>query len=177
MRASLSVRLRVAALVTLPTHHSNILRPTHQDAMDSPTATRRRRRRRVPDENRKRAPRACTYCKTRKSKCIETTRGICQRCLQSDLICEFERQRSIDERDVGLPLEAQISPSARNTVPRHGSYTDSAAFDIATSPTSETYPRLSSQSPRSRSRFSTTSCCTLSSLRMQRTWHRFLPLL
>ena len=80
--------------------------------MDSPTATRRRRRRRVPDENRKRAPRACTYCKTRKSKCIETTRGTCQRCLQSDLICEFERQRSIDEREVGLPLEAQISPSA-----------------------------------------------------------------
>ncbi|KAJ5832765.1 fungal-specific transcription factor domain-containing protein [Penicillium riverlandense] len=42
--------------------------------MESPAAIRRRRRRRVPDENRKRAPRACDRCKTRKSK-FEKSRG------------------------------------------------------------------------------------------------------
>ncbi|KAF7556795.1 hypothetical protein G7Z17_g1123 [Cylindrodendrum hubeiense] len=47
--------------------------------MDSPAAIRRRRRRRVADENRKRAPRACDRCKARKSKCIESLAGTCQR--------------------------------------------------------------------------------------------------
>jgi hypothetical protein len=61
---------------------------------------------------RKRASRACTYCKARKSKCIETSRGICQRCMQSSLHCEFERQRSTDETELGMTQEAQISPSA-----------------------------------------------------------------
>lgn len=80
--------------------------------MSSPAAVRRRRRRRVPDEHRKRAPRACTYCKARKSRCIETSRGICQRCMQSSLNCEFERQLSADGTELETTLEAQISPSA-----------------------------------------------------------------
>ncbi|OHF04262.1 thiamine repressible genes regulatory protein thi1 [Colletotrichum orchidophilum] len=42
--------------------------------MESP-AERRRRRRRVPDAVRKRAPRACDRCKARKNKCIETPSG------------------------------------------------------------------------------------------------------
>ncbi|KAJ8109936.1 hypothetical protein OPT61_g7087 [Boeremia exigua] len=80
--------------------------------MDSPAAVRRRRRRRVPDENRKRAPRACAYCKARKSKCIETSHGACQRCRQSSLNCEFERQPSAERTDPEIPFEPQISPSA-----------------------------------------------------------------
>ncbi|KAF2621782.1 hypothetical protein BU25DRAFT_415801 [Macroventuria anomochaeta] len=79
--------------------------------MDSPAAVRRRRRRRVPDENRKRAPRACTYCKARKSKCIETSRGVCQRCMQSSLNCKFERRLSTSS-EMETPLESHISPSA-----------------------------------------------------------------
>lgn len=80
--------------------------------MDSPAAVRRRLKRRIPNENRKRAPRACTYCKARKSKCIETPRGVCQRCMQSSLNCEFERQQSTETTEAGIPFEAHISPSA-----------------------------------------------------------------
>lgn len=79
--------------------------------MESP-AERRRRRRRVPDSARKRAPRACTFCKTRKSKCVETARGICKRCMQSSLVCDLARQRSIDEPDLNYTHDAHISPSA-----------------------------------------------------------------
>ncbi|KAK7456099.1 hypothetical protein CaCOL14_004141 [Colletotrichum acutatum] len=57
-------------------------------------SSRRIRRRRVADEDRKRAPRACARCKARKSKCIETTSGICQRCLQGSHTCSFITQRS-----------------------------------------------------------------------------------
>ena len=81
------------------------------NAMNSAAAVRRRRRR-VPDEHRKRAPRACTYCKARKSKCIVTSRGVCQRCIQSSLRCEFERQLSTEPMEHEPRLEAQISPSA-----------------------------------------------------------------
>lgn len=81
--------------------------------MDSPASVRRRRNRRVPDADRKRAPRACTYCKARKSKCIETFRGACERCMQSSMKCEFERSLSTpDESAADIPLETQISPSA-----------------------------------------------------------------
>ncbi|KAF5973344.1 transcriptional regulatory [Fusarium coicis] len=60
--------------------------------MDStPAAARRRRRRRVAEENRKRAPRACDRCKARKSKCIESSPGICQRCEAGQLSCRFDR--------------------------------------------------------------------------------------
>jgi hypothetical protein len=79
--------------------------------MESP-AERRRHRRRVPDSARKRAPRACTYCRARKSRCIETSRGICQRCTQCSLRCDLARQRSIDEPNVNFAHDAQISPSA-----------------------------------------------------------------
>ncbi|KAH6625156.1 fungal-specific transcription factor domain-containing protein [Boeremia exigua] len=80
--------------------------------MDSPAAVRRRRRRRVPDEIRKRAPRACIRCKARKSKCIETSRGVCQRCAESSVNCEFERELSHEPAGPSLPRENQISPSA-----------------------------------------------------------------
>ncbi|KAF5638123.1 transcriptional regulatory [Fusarium sp. NRRL 52700] len=59
--------------------------------MDSTPADRRRRRRRVAEENRKRAPRACDRCKARKSKCIESSPGICQRCEAGQLSCRFDR--------------------------------------------------------------------------------------
>ncbi|KAG4253759.1 hypothetical protein FPRO03_07719 [Fusarium proliferatum] len=61
--------------------------------MDSTPAARRRRRRRVAEENRKRAPRACDRCKARKSKCIESNPGICQRCEAGQLSCRFDRDR------------------------------------------------------------------------------------
>lgn len=110
-RASGSVRLRVSTSARLP-----IITPTPrhiEDAMESP-AERRRRRRRVPDSARKRASRACTYCKARKSKCIATSRGICQRCMQSQgsLSCDLATERSIDEPDVDFTQDAHISPSA-----------------------------------------------------------------
>lgn len=108
-RASGSVRLRVSTLANMP-----IITPTPQDAMELP-AERRRRRRRVPDSARKRAPRACTYCKARKSKCIETSRGICQRCAHSSLRCDLARQRSTEEPDLSLTHDAHISPSATFT--------------------------------------------------------------
>ncbi|KUI57409.1 hypothetical protein VP1G_04671 [Cytospora mali] len=53
---------------------------------------RRRRRRRVAEENRKRAPRACDRCKARKSKCIETPSGVCERCLRGSHPCRFARE-------------------------------------------------------------------------------------
>lgn len=85
---------------------------TYEDAMDSPGVKRRRRNRRVPDANRKRAPRACNYCKARKSKCIESSRGACDRCRQSSLICEFERRLSTPtEFTPGVPLDIQLNPS------------------------------------------------------------------
>ncbi|KAK1511218.1 Zn(2)-Cys(6) binuclear cluster domain containing transcription factor [Colletotrichum costaricense] len=61
--------------------------------MESP-AERRRRRRRVPDAIRKRAPRACDRCKARKNKCIETPSGVCVRCTEGSHPCRFERERS-----------------------------------------------------------------------------------
>ncbi|KAH9907424.1 fungal-specific transcription factor domain-containing protein [Xylariomycetidae sp. FL2044] len=62
--------------------------------MEIPVTARRRRRRQVPDDLRKRAPRACVACKSRKSKCIEITPGKCQRCQRNSLDCSFERRRS-----------------------------------------------------------------------------------
>lgn len=82
-------------------------------------SSRRSRRRRVADEDRKRAPRACTRCKARKSKCIETTSGICQRCLQGSHACSFVTQRS------------SISPGVLQSPPRD--YDESSA-DLGPSP-------------------------------------------
>ncbi|KAF4461584.1 hypothetical protein FALBO_11620 [Fusarium albosuccineum] len=62
-------------------------------SVESLALIRRRRRRRVADENRKRAARACDGCKARKSKCIESSPGICQRCQANNLSCRFERER------------------------------------------------------------------------------------
>lgn len=103
--------------VTWPHYRSTIRHHTtftlNQDAMDSPAAVRRRRRRRVPDSCRKRAPRACTTCKARKSKCILlTSQGACERCMQSSLKCEFGRQLSTEPTESEILVEAQISPSA-----------------------------------------------------------------
>ncbi|KAF9891122.1 hypothetical protein FE257_005058 [Aspergillus nanangensis] len=66
--------------------------------MDSPAAIRRRRRRRVAEENRKRSFRACDRCKARKSKCIESTPGKCQRCSVDKLPCNFQRWNASDIR-------------------------------------------------------------------------------
>ncbi|QGA14473.1 hypothetical protein EYB26_002127 [Talaromyces marneffei] len=62
--------------------------------MQSPASVCRRKRRRVADEDRKRAARACDRCKSRKSKCIETIRGSCTRCLRNSLSCHFSRERT-----------------------------------------------------------------------------------
>ncbi|KAJ0134765.1 Uncharacterized protein HZ326_22176 [Fusarium oxysporum f. sp. albedinis] len=61
--------------------------------MDQQSQNRHRRRRRVADTSRKRAARACDRCKARKSKCIETRPGSCQRCQASNLSCHFEKER------------------------------------------------------------------------------------
>ncbi|KLP00445.1 uncharacterized protein FFB20_01352 [Fusarium fujikuroi] len=73
--------------------------------MDSTPAARRRRRRRVAEENRKRAPRACDRCKARKSKCIESSPGICQRCEAGQLSCRFDRDR-LSPRHSQSPMPA-----------------------------------------------------------------------
>ncbi|KAK1635734.1 thiamine repressible genes regulatory protein thi1 [Colletotrichum phormii] len=77
--------------------------------MESP-AERRRRRRRVPDAVRKRAPRACDRCKARKNKCIETPSGVCVRCTEGSHPCRFERERS--------PAGEEIEASASTTTSR-----------------------------------------------------------
>ncbi|KAF4433782.1 transcriptional regulatory [Fusarium acutatum] len=73
--------------------------------MDTTPAARRRRRRRVAEENRKRAPRACDRCKARKSKCIESSPGICQRCEAGQLSCRFDRDR-LSPRQSQSPMPA-----------------------------------------------------------------------
>ncbi|PYI30682.1 hypothetical protein BP00DRAFT_197147 [Aspergillus indologenus CBS 114.80] len=105
--------------------------------MDSPsTAERRRRRRRVADVDRKRAPRACTLCKRRKSKCIPA-RGNprmdahhrCQRCTLRNLDCRFEKGDS-PGTEPPIRLLTQIlaqSPSA--TIDSTRRFTDHEAAD------------------------------------------------
>ncbi|KAI1049137.1 hypothetical protein LB506_005215 [Fusarium annulatum] len=80
--------------------------------MDSTPAARRRRRRRVAEENRKRAPRACDRCKARKSKCIESSPGICQRCEAGQLSCRFDRDRlSPRQSQSPMPAEDAVIPA------------------------------------------------------------------
>ncbi|KAH7170136.1 fungal-specific transcription factor domain-containing protein [Dactylonectria macrodidyma] len=95
--------------------------------MDSPSAFRRRRRRRVADENRKRAPRACDRCKARKSKCIESLAGACQRCSLSNLTCRFDREKSPQDG-----VQGRSSPRVGDQVaPTHvgGSPEENIAID------------------------------------------------
>ncbi|KAM5359217.1 hypothetical protein ACJZ2D_014644 [Fusarium nematophilum] len=78
----------------------------------SAAAIRRRGRRRVADENRKRAAQACDRCKARKSKCIDSAPGMCQSCLQNNLTCRFERRKappSHNETQSPLPDEASVA--------------------------------------------------------------------
>ncbi|KAI1025038.1 hypothetical protein LB504_009708 [Fusarium proliferatum] len=84
--------------------------------MDSTPAARRRRRRRVAEENRKRAPRACDRCKARKSKCIESSPGICQRCEAGQLSCRFDRlspQQSQSPMPAGNATITAAAPSSQ----------------------------------------------------------------
>lgn len=76
-------------------------------------SSRRVRRRRIAEEDRQRAPRACTRCKARKSKCIETPSGICQRCQQGSYECSFERQETPTPgpRDLEASALHQTPPS------------------------------------------------------------------
>ncbi|KAK2775632.1 C6 transcription factor [Colletotrichum kahawae] len=76
-------------------------------------SSRRVRRRRIAEEDRQRAPRACTRCKTRKSKCIETPSGICQGCQQGSYTCSFERQETPTPgpRDLEASAQHQTPPS------------------------------------------------------------------
>ncbi|KAB8263594.1 fungal-specific transcription factor domain-containing protein [Aspergillus pseudonomiae] len=75
--------------------------------MDSPAAIRRRRRRRVAEENRKRSIRACDRCKARKSKCVESNPGRCQRCVVNNLPCNFQRPISPPLQGDGSTRSAQ----------------------------------------------------------------------
>ncbi|KAJ4211677.1 hypothetical protein NW759_012279 [Fusarium solani] len=89
--------------------------------MDSLAAARRRRKRRVADENRKRAARACDRCKARKSKCIESIGGVCQRCRANNLTCRFEKERpSSRGSESPLPLQNPVTgpPSQSTTTPQ-----------------------------------------------------------
>ncbi|RSM06247.1 hypothetical protein CEP52_005808 [Fusarium oligoseptatum] len=96
--------------------------------MDATAAARRRRKRRVADENRKRAARACDRCKARKSKCIEASGGICQRCQANNLTCRFEKERP-SSRDSESPLSLQnpvtAPPSQSTTTPQQDISIDS----------------------------------------------------
>ncbi|RSL50762.1 hypothetical protein CEP53_008693 [Fusarium sp. AF-6] len=96
--------------------------------MDPIAAARRRRKRRVTDENRKRAARACNRFKARKSKCIEASGGICQRCQANNLTCRFEKERpSSRDSDSLLPLQNPVTapPSQSTTTPQQDISIDS----------------------------------------------------
>lgn len=87
--------------------------PTHQATLsaamsDTARRERRRRRRRVAEHDRKRAPRACDRCKTRKSKCIETPSGVCERCLRGSHPCIFAKELSM-ERSIAALEEGYTS--------------------------------------------------------------------
>ncbi|KAL5410024.1 hypothetical protein PMIN04_010794 [Paraphaeosphaeria minitans] len=56
-------------------------------------ASEARKRRRVAKENRKRAERACERCQDRKSKCIQTEQGPCQRCYRIGALCRYSKER------------------------------------------------------------------------------------
>ncbi|KAF9874192.1 hypothetical protein CkaCkLH20_08175 [Colletotrichum karsti] len=90
--------------------------------MESAAVLRRRRRRRVPDADRKRAPRACDRCKARKNKCVETASGVCVRCIEGSHPCRFERERS--------PLQVEQSAFAAERRPGSGG---SETVDVDTS--------------------------------------------
>ncbi|RTE84184.1 hypothetical protein BHE90_001326 [Fusarium euwallaceae] len=96
--------------------------------MDPMAAARRRRKRRVADENRKRAARACDRCKARKSKCIEAGGGICQRCQANNLTCRFEKERpSSRDSESPHPLLNSVTapPSQSTTTPQQDISIDS----------------------------------------------------
>ncbi|KAI6782011.1 uncharacterized protein J7T54_003430 [Emericellopsis cladophorae] len=80
---------------------------------------RRRLRRRVADDNRKRAPRACDRCKARKSRCIESTPGTCRRCEAKELTCIYDdRRQSPDHTDASpLPTAARQAAARKGTTP------------------------------------------------------------
>ncbi|KAL0939983.1 C6 zinc finger domain protein [Colletotrichum truncatum] len=81
--------------------------------MESTAALRRRRRRRVADTDRKRAPRACDRCKVRKNRCIETASGACQRCLEGAHPCRFEREKSPSVEKVDNSTATTATNSAK----------------------------------------------------------------
>ncbi|KAG9250221.1 fungal-specific transcription factor domain-containing protein [Emericellopsis atlantica] len=80
---------------------------------------RRRLRRRVADDKRKRAPRACDRCKARKSRCIESTPGTCRRCEAKHLTCIYDdRHQSPGHTDASpLPMPARHSAVRNGTTP------------------------------------------------------------
>ncbi|KAL0943911.1 thiamine repressible gene regulatory protein thi1 [Colletotrichum truncatum] len=88
-------------------------------------SSRRIRRRRVADEDRKRASRACTRCKARKSKCIETASGICQRCQRGSYKCSFEQQESPTPQTMSqTPVREVSSPHNSTPTPNSGPVAD-----------------------------------------------------
>ncbi|KAL4932592.1 Zn(II)2Cys6 transcription factor [Aspergillus undulatus] len=77
--------------------------------MESPSVIRRRMRRRVADENRKRAPRACVRCKRRKSRCIGIQEGACQSCRQTSSACIFRGQSAtLVEKETAGAEDTQV---------------------------------------------------------------------
>ncbi|KAH8898285.1 hypothetical protein GQ53DRAFT_759539 [Thozetella sp. PMI_491] len=81
---------------------------------------RRRQRRRVADEDRKRAPRACERCKRRKNRCIETPSGVCQRCHEGAHTCTFAPEKSIldsgdEDDDIGSPSQLPQGGTPRSS--------------------------------------------------------------
>ncbi|KAH8681709.1 fungal-specific transcription factor domain-containing protein [Xylariales sp. PMI_506] len=123
--------------------------------MDTPAAIRRRRRRRVPDDRRKRAPRACDRCKARKSKCIEVASGICRRCQQNSLSCRFEREKSPVEspsasaqhQPLPQPLEVAIVDNVPESSPHNAAQTSPEGnYSIDSHPTERfMWPRFLSR--------------------------------
>ncbi|KAI8241160.1 putative transcriptional regulatory protein, partial [Colletotrichum sp. SAR 10_96] len=123
-------------------------------ARRSPTALRRRRRRRVPDADRKRAPRACDRCKARKNKCVETPSGTCVRCLQGSHPCRFERERSPEDAVVPVPG----NDAHTNTVAAHNETTTDLKDDVDFSPTAGAPPSEAFMWPRFLTRLRSAFC-------------------
>ncbi|RMZ13051.1 hypothetical protein D0864_00528 [Hortaea werneckii] len=69
----------------------------------------RRRKRRVPDEDRKRASKACDRCKKRKNRCNPVSTGACRRCQIAGYACSFAKVPDTRAMNTQSP---QATPSA-----------------------------------------------------------------
>ncbi|RMY22894.1 hypothetical protein D0867_02416 [Hortaea werneckii] len=77
----------------------------------APGGELRRRKRRVPDEDRKRASKACDRCKKRKNRCSPSPTGACRRCQIAGYNCSFTEVPDMRAVNTQSP-QAHLSASA-----------------------------------------------------------------